>query len=76
MTWTKVASIPYVDDFLKPSYIKVLYVLKNGQVLMLCGSTFVLFDAMDCTFRYLQISNRDGFKAISTYFESLVSPLG
>lgn len=75
-TWTKVVTIPYIDDFLKYTYKKPLYVLKNGQVLLLCGSTFVIFDAEDCSFRYPEIKNSGEFNAVSTYFESLVSPVG
>ncbi|KAI3469292.1 hypothetical protein Pfo_025955 [Paulownia fortunei] len=75
-TWTKVVSIPYIDDFLRYTYKRALYVLKNGEVLLLCGSTIVIFDAKDCSFRYPEIRNPDEFIAASTYFESLVSPVG
>lgn len=74
--WTKSATLPYVDDFLKYTYKKALYVLKNGQVLLLCGSTFVIFDANDSSFRYPAVRNLGEFVAVSTYIESLVSPLG
>ncbi|KAK6138795.1 hypothetical protein DH2020_027459 [Rehmannia glutinosa] len=47
-TWTKVVTIPYIfDDFSIHIYKKVLYVLKNGEVLLLCGLKLVIFDAKD-----------------------------
>ncbi|KAL8484705.1 hypothetical protein ACS0TY_027123 [Phlomoides rotata] len=72
-TWSKVVTIPYNDDFLKYTYKSVLYVLKNGQVLLLCSSTFVIFDPKDGSFRYPRIDNLGEFFAVGTYFESLVS---
>lgn len=75
-TWSKVVMIPYIDDFLKYTYKKVLYVLKNGQVLLLCSSTFVIFDPKDGSFRYPRINNLGNFSALSIYLESLVSPVG
>lgn len=75
-TWSKVVTIPYIDDFLKYTYKRVLYVLKNGQVLLLCSSTLVIFDPNDGSFRYPVINNSGEFFGVGTYFESLVSPVG
>lgn len=74
--WTKVVTIPYIDEFLKYTYKRALYVLKDGRVLLLCGLTFVIFDAKDCSFSYPEIRNLGEFFAIGAYFESLVSPAG
>lgn len=74
--WTKFAVIPFIDDFLKYTYKKALCVLKNGQVLLLCGSTFVIFDSKDCLFRYPAVRNLGEFVGVTAYLESLVSPLG
>ncbi|PIN07784.1 hypothetical protein CDL12_14525 [Handroanthus impetiginosus] len=74
-SWNKVVTIPYIDDFLKYTYKRALYVLKNGEVLLLCGSKFVIFDSRDCSFRYPEIRNSGEVITASTYLESLVSPL-
>lgn len=75
-TWTKVVTIPYIDDFLKNNYVHVLYVLKNGQLLLICGLKFVVFNPKDCNFRYPVVINVGEFVGAVTYFESLVSPVG
>ncbi|KAL1548206.1 F-box/kelch-repeat protein-like protein [Salvia divinorum] len=74
--WTKVATVPYIDDFLKYTYKRALCVLKDGRVLLLCGSTFVIFDAEDCSFRYVEVRDSDELIGVGSYLESLVSPVG
>lgn len=74
-TWTKVLNIPYIDDFLRYTYKKAVYLLKNGQVVLHCGSKFVIFDSKDCSFRYPEVRNSEEFVAASAYIESLVSPV-
>ncbi|XP_042056478.1 F-box/kelch-repeat protein At3g23880-like [Salvia splendens] len=74
--WTKVATVPYIDDFLKYSYKKASYVLKDGQVLLLCGSTFVIYDAEDCSFRYPEVRDSGELVGVGAYLGSLVSPVG
>ncbi|CAA0829391.1 F-box/kelch-repeat protein [Striga hermonthica] len=74
--WANVVTIPYVDDFLTYHYKKVLFVLENGEVMLICGSKLVVFDAKDCSFRYPEMRNLSVLFAASNYFESLVSPLG
>ncbi|KAG6431360.1 hypothetical protein SASPL_109439 [Salvia splendens] len=72
----EVATIPYTDDFLKNTYKSALYVLKDGRVLLLCGSSFVIFDAKDCSFRYLEVGDSGELVRVGAYLESLVSPVG
>ncbi|KAL0376363.1 UNVERIFIED_CONTAM: putative F-box protein [Sesamum calycinum] len=74
-TWTKVASIPYIVDFTTHTYRSVLYVLENGEVVLLSGLKFVIFNPKDCSFRSPEIRNTDALVAANTYIESLVSPL-
>ncbi|KAH6808613.1 hypothetical protein C2S51_026396 [Perilla frutescens var. frutescens] len=74
--WTKVVTIPYIDDFLKYTYKRALYLLKDGRVLLLCSFTFVIFDAKDCSFSYPEIRDLGEFFSVGAYFESLVSPVG
>ncbi|XP_012846596.1 PREDICTED: uncharacterized protein LOC105966574 [Erythranthe guttata] len=75
-TWTKVVSVSYVDRFLKSTCKTAFRVLKKyGKVLLLCGSTVVVFDVEDCTIRYPEIRNHNQFSTAITYFETLVSPL-
>ncbi|KAL3648576.1 hypothetical protein CASFOL_004979 [Castilleja foliolosa] len=74
--WTNVVSIPCVDDFMRYNYKKALYVTENGEVLLICGSKIVIFDAKACSFRYPEMRNAGELFAASAYFESLVSPLG
>ncbi|XP_057809718.1 F-box protein CPR1-like [Salvia miltiorrhiza] len=72
--WTKLLTIPYIDDFLKYTYKRASYVLKDGRVLLLCGSTFVIFDARDSSFRYPKVRDAAEFIAVGAYVETLVSP--
>ncbi|KAL7144363.1 hypothetical protein ABFS83_07G006600 [Erythranthe nasuta] len=76
-TWTKVVSVSYVDRFLKSTCKTAFRVLKKyGEVLLLCGSTVVIFDVEDRTIRYPDFKNHNEFSTAITYFETLVSPLG
>ncbi|KAL0457488.1 UNVERIFIED_CONTAM: F-box protein [Sesamum latifolium] len=74
-TWTKVASIPYILDFTTHTYRSVLYVLENGEVVLLSDLKFVIFNPKDGSFRCPEIRNTDALVAANTYVESLVSPL-
>ncbi|KAL7104833.1 hypothetical protein ACP275_07G006400 [Erythranthe tilingii] len=74
-TWTKVVSVSYVDRLLKSTCKTAFCVLKNDEVLLLCGSTVVVFDVEDRSIRYPEIRNHNQFSTAITYFETLVSPL-
>lgn len=73
--WTKVVTIPYIDDFLRYTYKTALYLLENGEVLLHCNLKFVIFNPRDGSFRYHEVRNSDGIVTATTYIESLVSPI-
>ncbi|XP_051127693.1 F-box/kelch-repeat protein At3g23880-like [Andrographis paniculata] len=76
LSWTKAASIPCLDDFLRFSYKRVLYVLKDGVVVLDCGPRIVIFDLKNGSVRDVELRNcNGGLRASLLYIESLVSPV-
>ncbi|XP_073287018.1 F-box/kelch-repeat protein At3g23880-like isoform X1 [Primulina huaijiensis] len=74
-SWTKVATIPYVDTPGKLLYSKVLFMLQNGELLLVFGMHFVVYNPEDNSVRIPETSNLKAFLEADIYFESLVSPL-
>lgn len=73
-SWTKVISIPYIDDPGKYMYSIPLCILPNGEVLLALGSSFVVYNLKDNSLKFPKITNVTDFLGAITYIESLVSP--
>ncbi|CAI9771098.1 unnamed protein product [Fraxinus pennsylvanica] len=73
-SWTKVISIPYIYDPGKYMYSMPLCILPNGEVLLALGSSFVVYNLKDNSFKSPKITNVTDFLGAITYVESLVSP--
>ncbi|XP_027116778.2 F-box/kelch-repeat protein At3g23880 [Coffea arabica] len=71
-SWSKVVSVPYLDDPEKSRYSFPVCLLKNGEILLVLGSGLVLYNPQSNTFKYRQIN---GVEEVNMYAESLVSPL-
>ncbi|CAA3024875.1 Hypothetical predicted protein [Olea europaea subsp. europaea] len=72
-SWTKVVFIPYMDDPGKYMYSIPLCILPNGEVLLALGSSIVVYNLQDNSFRFPKITNVNDFLGAITYVESLVS---
>ncbi|KAL8549318.1 hypothetical protein ACS0TY_008241 [Phlomoides rotata] len=72
-SWTKVISIPYINDPGKYLYSTPFVMLPNGVVLLEIGMNFIVYNPKDNSFRHLQITNADHSIAADMYVESLVS---
>ncbi|KAL2459707.1 F-box/kelch-repeat protein [Forsythia ovata] len=73
-SWTKVVTIPYIDEPGRYMYSIPLCILRNGEVLLALGSSYVVYNPKENSFRFPKISNADDFLEANTYIESLVSP--
>ncbi|KAI5654282.1 hypothetical protein M9H77_31469 [Catharanthus roseus] len=73
-SWTKLVSIPYVNSPVNSTYSMPLYMLKNGEILLIFGTTLVVYNPKQNSFRYPQLNNLTTFFEVSVYVESLVSP--
>ncbi|XP_073131532.1 F-box/kelch-repeat protein At3g23880-like [Henckelia pumila] len=73
-SWTKVATVPYMDVPGKLLYSKPLFMLHNGELLLVFGMHFVVYNPRDNSVRIPEISNLEKFLEADIYFESLVSP--
>lgn len=73
-SWTKVFSIPYIDEPEKYVSPRPLCILLNGEVLWALGSSFVVYNPKENSFRFPNISNLNDFLEVNTYIESLVLP--
>lgn len=74
-SWTKLTSIPYLIEISKHEYPVLLYLSKNGEILLEFGSHIVLYDPQSRSFKNPGIRNFDACLEANTYLESLVSPL-
>ncbi|XP_075487094.1 F-box/kelch-repeat protein At3g23880-like [Primulina tabacum] len=73
-SWTKVATVPYMDIPGKLLYSKPLFMLQSGELLLVFGMHFVVYNPRDNSVRITEISNLEKFLVANIYFESLVSP--
>ncbi|KAL2470281.1 F-box/kelch-repeat protein [Abeliophyllum distichum] len=73
-SWTKVVTIPYINEPGRYMYSIPLCILRNGEVLLALGSSYVVYNPKENSFRFPKISNVDDFLEANTYIESLVSP--
>ncbi|PIN11152.1 hypothetical protein CDL12_16259 [Handroanthus impetiginosus] len=74
-SWSKMVSIPYVGNPWKGPYSTrlPLCIGLKGEVLLVYGSRFLVYDPKDNRFRRPEIRNFDTFLDADVYFESLVS---
>ncbi|XP_075484263.1 F-box protein CPR1-like isoform X2 [Primulina tabacum] len=56
-SWTKVATIPYVDAPGKLLYSKALFMLQNGELLLVFGMHFIVYNLEDNSVRIPDTSN-------------------
>ncbi|KAK4430145.1 F-box/kelch-repeat protein [Sesamum alatum] len=73
-SWTKVVSIPYLNDPGKFLYSKPLFMLPNGEILFVFGMHLVVYNPKDNCLRHPETSNLGAFLEADVYIESLVSP--
>ncbi|KAI3452957.1 hypothetical protein Pfo_009620 [Paulownia fortunei] len=72
-SWSKVVTIPYINDPGKFLYSNPLCMLPNGEILLVFGMHFVVYNPKDNCFRHPEISNLGSFLEADIYVESLVS---
>lgn len=73
-SWTKVASIPYLNDPGKFLHSKPLFMLPNGEILLVFGMHLVVYNPKDNCLRHPETSNFGAFLEADVYIESLISP--
>ena len=69
----KLVVIPYLDDPWKGPYSTPLCVRGKGEVLLVYGSGFVVYDAKEGSFRHPKIRNIGTFLEADVCVESLVA---
>ncbi|KAL1542525.1 F-box/kelch-repeat protein-like protein [Salvia divinorum] len=72
-SWMKLVVIPYLDDPWKGPYSTPLCVGGKGEILLVYGSGFVVYDRKKGSLRHPKIRNIDTFLEADVYVESLVS---
>ncbi|XP_057787283.1 F-box/kelch-repeat protein At3g23880-like [Salvia miltiorrhiza] len=71
-SWSRLLSIPYLMDPGKYVYSNPLLMMPNGDILLVFGACFVVYNPKDDSFRCPRISNVDSFLEADIYVESLV----
>ncbi|KAG8380412.1 hypothetical protein BUALT_Bualt06G0012700 [Buddleja alternifolia] len=72
-SWSKVFSISYNDCPLQDRFDTKLCTGVNGEIVLSCGSTFIVYNLKDRLYRLHEISYPCDFEEVNTYVESLVS---
>ncbi|KAK6133788.1 hypothetical protein DH2020_032499 [Rehmannia glutinosa] len=70
-SWTKVVTIPYIDDPGKYLYSHPLCMLPNGEILLVFGMQLVVYNPKDNCFRHPETGNLGPFLEADIYVESL-----
>lgn len=70
-SWTRVVSIPYLNDHERFLYSHPLLIMPNGEILLVFRTRLVVYNPKDNCFRRPQISNFHNFLEADIYFESL-----
>lgn len=73
-SWTKMVSIPYMNSPHNCTYSMPLCMLKNSELLLLYGSSLVVYNPKHSSLRYLQFNNLVNFFEVGLYVESFISP--
>ncbi|CAK8574271.1 unnamed protein product [Lathyrus sativus] len=80
-SWTKLFSVPRLEEWGVYVYTKALYILEDEQVLMEClkmgKSSLVVYDSINNTFKIPKFQNniQGSEMTAEVYVESLISPL-
>ncbi|KAK6137722.1 hypothetical protein DH2020_028534 [Rehmannia glutinosa] len=74
-SWVKMVTVPYNldDDPWKGPYSTPLCIGPKGEILLVYGSSFVVYDPKGNCFRHRKITNFGSFLEADVYMESLVS---
>ncbi|THG00569.1 F-box/kelch-repeat protein At3g23880-like [Camellia sinensis] len=73
-SWTKLVSMTYVPQQRPVLWSEPLWYFKDGEILVNCGGTLVLYDLIRHTVKYRSIYSVPDFHEVETCQESLVSP--
>ncbi|KAI8537981.1 hypothetical protein RHMOL_Rhmol09G0065500 [Rhododendron molle] len=73
-SWTKLFSIPHITNLWDYEHSTLLYLSRNGEVLLQLGPQLVLCNPRDGTFKNIVIHNLLAWLEAHIYVESLVSP--
>lgn len=73
-SWTKMVSIPYLDSPHYCAYSMPICMLKNGELLLIQGSSLMVYNPKQSSLRYLQFNNLVNFFEVGFYVESIISP--
>ncbi|CAK7332961.1 unnamed protein product [Dovyalis caffra] len=74
-SWTKMFSIPYLDDPVRFHYSVPLCIFSGGEVLLEYNSVFVIYNPKDGNFRYPIMNGASSCLEADLYIQSLVSPM-
>jgi hypothetical protein len=74
-SWTKLFSIPYLDDPLWFHYSVPLCIDVGGEVLLEYKSVLVIYNPKHGTFRYPVMNGASSCIEADVYIQSLVSPV-
>ncbi|KAG8380414.1 hypothetical protein BUALT_Bualt06G0012900 [Buddleja alternifolia] len=72
-SWSKLFSISCNDYPLQDIRDTKLCTGVNGEIILSCGSTFIVYNLMDQLYRFREISYFCAFEEVNAYVESLVS---
>lgn len=72
-SWVKLVVVPYFDDPWKGPYSTPLCMGAKGEILLVYGSNFLVYDPKESSFRRPKIINFDTFLEADVCIESLVS---
>lgn len=73
-SWTKLVTIPYLNDPIRDRYSVPLAISENGVIVMEFEGRLVLYNANEKTLKDLEFCKRDLCLEAQTYVESLISP--
>ncbi|XP_031113999.1 F-box/kelch-repeat protein At3g23880-like [Ipomoea triloba] len=74
-SWTKMFTIPPLYDPWNRTFSSPICISKNGEVVLVLGSTIVVFYPKSKALRYPEIINFSAILEADIYVESLVSPV-
>lgn len=72
-SWAKMVTVPYVNDPWEGLYSTPLFIGSNGEILLVYGTRFIIYDPKDNRFRRPKMRNFSTFFEADVYSESLVS---
>lgn len=72
-SWMKLVVVPYLDDPWRGPFSTPLCIGAKGEILLVYGSSFVVYDPKESSFRRPKIRNFNSFLEADVCIESLVS---